>query len=43
MLPCRIIRIVAFVLAVIAGTVFVLGYNFISDRNVRPEESTLDW
>ena len=43
MLPRQIIRIVAIVLALIAGAVFILGYNFVEDRNFRPKESTLDW
>jgi hypothetical protein len=37
------IRIVALALALIAGTVCILGYNFIYDKNIRPKESTLDW
>ena len=43
MLPHRIVRIVALVLALIAGTVFILGYNFVYDKNIRRKESTLDW
>ncbi|HXQ69638.1 MAG TPA: hypothetical protein VN844_04100 [Pyrinomonadaceae bacterium] len=43
MLPRRLIRIVALVLALIAGAVCVLGYNFVYDKNIRPKESTLDW
>jgi hypothetical protein len=43
MLPRRLIRIVALVLAIIAGTVCILGYNFVYDKNIRPKESTLDF
>ena len=43
MLPRRLIRIVAVVLALIAGTVCVLGYNFIYNKNIRPKEQTLDF
>jgi len=43
MMNRRTVRIVAVILAVIAAFVCVLGYNFVYDRNIRPEESTLDW
>ena len=42
MLPLRLIRIVALVLALISGTVCILGYNVIFNKNIRPKESTLD-
>ena len=42
MMNRRTIRIVAVLLALIAGLVFILGYDFVSDRNVRPKEGTLD-
>jgi hypothetical protein len=42
MMSRRTIRIVALLLALIAGIVCVLGYNFVHDRNIRPKESTLD-
>lgn len=43
MLPRRLIRIVALVLALIAGAVCVLGHNFVYDMNTRHEENPLDW
>jgi hypothetical protein len=43
MLPRRTIRIVALFLALIAGAVCILGYNFVEDKNIRPRESTLLW
>jgi hypothetical protein len=36
------IRIVALILAIVAGVVCILGYNFVDDKNIRPKESTLD-
>jgi hypothetical protein len=41
MIRARTIRIVALLLALIAGIAFVLGYNFVSDKNIFPRESTL--
>jgi hypothetical protein len=38
----RPIRIVALVLALIAGLACVLGYNFVFDKNIRPKVRTLD-
>jgi hypothetical protein len=42
MMSRRKIRIVAIILALVAALVFVLGYDFVSDKNVRPAKSTLD-
>jgi len=42
MMSRRTIKIVAIVLSVIAALVFILGYDFVQDRNFRPKESTLD-
>jgi len=39
----RRVRIVAVLLAVVAGLVFIFGYDFVGDENIRPKESTLDW
>ena len=43
MLPRRMLRIVALILALVAGAVCILGYNFVDDKNIRPQQSTLDW
>ncbi|HKE57596.1 MAG TPA: hypothetical protein VKB46_12865 [Pyrinomonadaceae bacterium] len=44
MMRPRATRIVALVLAVIAGAVFGLGYDFVIDHNIRknPEINALD-
>ena len=42
MMSPRTVRIVAVVLALAAGLVGVLGYNFVHDKKIRPRESTLD-
>ena len=42
MMSRRTVRIVALVLALVAGFVGILGYNFVYDKNIRPKESTLD-
>ena len=42
MMPPRTLRIVALLLALIAGAVCALGYNFVFDKNIRPQVSTLD-
>jgi hypothetical protein len=38
----RTVKIVALLLALISLLVCVLGYNFVYDKNIRPEQSTLD-
>lgn len=43
MISRRTIKIVAVLLSVVAALVFVLGYDFVQDRNIRPKQSTLDW
>jgi hypothetical protein len=43
MMSPRTIKIVAILLALIAGAVCVLGYDFVTDKNIRPKESTIDW
>jgi len=43
MLPRRLIRIVALLLALAAGVVCILGYNFVYDENIRAKDSTLPW
>jgi hypothetical protein len=42
MMRPRTLRIVALMLALIAGTVCALGYNFVFDKNIRPQVSTLN-
>ena len=42
MMRPRTLRIVALVLALIAGLVCALGYNFVFDKNIRPQVNTLD-
>ena len=42
MMGPRALRIVALLLALIAGAVSALGYNFIFDKNIRPQVNTLD-
>jgi hypothetical protein len=37
-----LLRIIALLLVLIAGIACVLGYNFVFDKNIRPEASTLD-
>jgi len=43
MMHRRTTKVVAVVLALIAGLVCILGYNFVYDTNIRPKERTLDW
>lgn len=43
MMSARTVRIVALLLAVVAGLVFIFGYDFVHDQNIRPQESTIDW
>ena len=43
MMRRRTHRIVALLLAVVAGLVFIFGYDFVRDQNIRPKESTIDW
>ncbi|HEY6805163.1 MAG TPA: hypothetical protein VI306_16425 [Pyrinomonadaceae bacterium] len=34
-------KIIALILAIIAAFVCLLGYNFVFDKNIRPQENTL--
>jgi len=43
MMSRHIVRIVALMLAVVAGLVFIFGYDFVHDQNIRPKETTIDW
>jgi len=43
MMTRRTLKIIAVLLAVVAGLVFIFGYDFVRDENIRPKESTLDW
>jgi len=42
MMGPRVLRIVALVLALIAGAACALGYNFVFDKNILSQASTIE-
>jgi hypothetical protein len=42
MMKRRTVKMVAVLLALIAAVVCALGYDFVNDKNIRPQEITLD-
>jgi len=43
MMRPRTRKIFSLILALIVALVCVFGYNFVFDKNIRPQESTLDF